>query len=426
MEKFMQSMIVDADLIEKEHSGLMVALYVPEDQAKWLALDGGEPAQDLHVTLAYVPGIGKNREALDAVKAAVERVARKYGPVHGWIGGSGRFNGSETSDFKDVFYASFDAPVLSELRQEVCDAIEETGFTPSYKHGFCPHVTLKYLGMDEGTPLRRPASMPFDIPHISVVGGAKREDVGLTGDHVVKEQPGPGSVHVPTAGSEKRPKKAEDTVRPVKDDDATVNTVGDPAVNPNPDAPETEGWDVTPETNLGVRVGKEDGDEELAQAALDSELADDAILAMCSVAAVFEKRLAEAIGEDAGIKKAVPIAKIAPEKQIVYGVVLEPDYFDAQGDMMTAEEIEKTAHKYMESVRKVGRRHTGLVDATPVESFIAPQEMRFEGGPYGTQVVKKGSWVLGVKVNDPVQWEKVKKGEYRAFSVGGFGCRTPA
>ena len=110
------------------------------------------------------------------------------------------------------------------------------------------------------------------------------------------------------------------------------------------------------------------------------------------------------------------------EKQIVYGVVIEPmtdvtPDGDAEGHKMTAEEIEKTAHQYLEKHRKIDLRHTfKKVKAIPVESYIAPIDMTING-----ETIKKGSWVLAVKILDKNIWEKVKNGELNAFSPGGVG-----
>lgn len=118
----------------------------------------------------------------------------------------------------------------------------------------------------------------------------------------------------------------------------------------------------------------------------------------------------------------IPIMKFNDEKQIVYGVVLEPNTIDAQEDFMEPQDIEASAHEYLAKSRIVGSGHTDPIEAHPVESFIAPQDFEMQG-QNGPQVVKKGSWVLGVKVVDPDEWEKVKSGEYTGFSVGGFGLR---
>lgn len=122
--------------------------------------------------------------------------------------------------------------------------------------------------------------------------------------------------------------------------------------------------------------------------------------------------------------KSIPIFKADGEKQIVYGVVLAPNETDLQEDWMRPEEIEKTAHFFMMNGQTIGREHQEkAAKVVPVESYIAPADFQCEG-QYGDQVVKKGSWVLGVKVMDPEDWEKVKNGEYTGFSVGGWGQRT--
>jgi SAM-dependent methyltransferase len=119
----------------------------------------------------------------------------------------------------------------------------------------------------------------------------------------------------------------------------------------------------------------------------------------------------------------VKIHKADPHKQVVYGVVLAPDEIDLQEDWMTPEEIEKTAHFFMMNGRTIGKAHESVAKAVPVESYIAPMDMQYTG-QYGDQTVKKGSWVLGVKVLDPEEWKKVVSGEYTGFSVGGWGQRT--
>lgn len=124
----------------------------------------------------------------------------------------------------------------------------------------------------------------------------------------------------------------------------------------------------------------------------------------------------------AGVRN-IPIFKAMDEKQCVYGVVLAPDEVDLQKDWMTPEEIEKTAHFWMLQGANVGDSHEELAKAKCVESYIAPTD--FVGdGQYGSQPVKKGSWVLGVKIMDKGMWEGVKNGEYTGFSVGGYGMRT--
>lgn len=121
--------------------------------------------------------------------------------------------------------------------------------------------------------------------------------------------------------------------------------------------------------------------------------------------------------------RTLSIQKADKKKQVVYCVVLSPEELDTQDDWMTPEDIEDAAHIFMRNSRAIGSEHSKVIDAEPVESYIAPQDMNWEEGPYGPQVVKKGSWVIGIKVNDPKEWKKVEDGEYQGVSVGGFGLR---
>lgn len=126
--------------------------------------------------------------------------------------------------------------------------------------------------------------------------------------------------------------------------------------------------------------------------------------------------------------RVVPIAKSDSEQRLVYGVVLEPDVEDAQGDVITADEIERAAHRFMhkyatrradlgtDHTRDVGRDRLAIV-----ESMVAPIDFTL-----GSQRVRKGSWVLTAKVLDPALWAGVKQGVYTGWSIEGWGDRDPA
>jgi hypothetical protein len=55
----------------------------------------------------------------------------------------------------------------------------------------------------------------------------------------------------------------------------------------------------------------------------------------------------------------------------------------------------------------------------PVESFIAPIDFSYDG----KEMIKKGSWVLAMHVEDEQLWQDFVNGKYTGFSVGGFGVR---
>ena len=106
------------------------------------------------------------------------------------------------------------------------------------------------------------------------------------------------------------------------------------------------------------------------------------------------------------------------EQQLIYGVVLEPEQVDAQGDIISADEIEKTAHLYLKRSRIVGDRHIKKAEASVVESYIAPTDFTLND-----ELVIKGSWVLVTKIEDEQLWQEVKQGSYNAFSIGAYGKR---
>lgn len=118
----------------------------------------------------------------------------------------------------------------------------------------------------------------------------------------------------------------------------------------------------------------------------------------------------------------VPIWK-DDSKHIVYGVVLQPDLKDSQGDTVTADEIEKAAHRFLVNYRKHDVQHTErAAGVQTVESYIAPQDLEIAG-----QQVSKGSWVMGTHVADPEIWERVSKQDHEqpltGYSIGGSGVR---
>lgn len=86
-------------------------------------------------------------------------------------------------------------------------------------------------------------------------------------------------------------------------------------------------------------------------------------------------------------QKDIRIAKTDKAKQIVYGVVYEPDVEDAHEDQMSADEIEKAAHLFMEKQHtyNIDKQHDLDADkGYVVESYIAPVDMTL-----GDQEIKK-------------------------------------
>jgi 2'-5' RNA ligase len=288
------------------NTGAMVALYPSPDVAQQLAQEGGEPVEELHLTLAFLGGAAAIGEP-EALKGLVQGFAAATPPLAGEIAGLGHFTSGEEA----VTYASPDLPGLPGMRQCLVEALEEAGFGPSKEHGYIPHITLAYDHREPDVP-----NVPLRFECLSLVLGDERTDYPLTGK--------------------------EPTVK----HEIIARTV--------------------------------DGKRELT----------------------------------------VPLWK-DDAKQIVYGVVMQPDVADSAGDWQSAEDIEAAAHRYLAESRKHDVQHEEeQVAVVPVESFIAPADMEIAGAP-----VLKGSWVMAVKVEDPEVWAAVQKGDLTGFSIGGTGVR---
>jgi hypothetical protein len=121
----------------------------------------------------------------------------------------------------------------------------------------------------------------------------------------------------------------------------------------------------------------------------------------------------------AGASHTVRIVK-QDERRITYGVVLEPGIEDAQGDVVTAEEIEKAAHGWMLNSREFEEQHDAPSDSRVLESSLAPVDYDVNG-----EHVKKGSWIVTSQHSEEI-WAKVKSGEINGYSIRGYGQRKPA
>lgn len=288
------------------NSGAMVALYPSPEVAQAIAQEGGEVAEELHLTLAFLGEADDLPDDVDLQKV-VSGFAATAAPLAGEISGIGHF----TAGPEPVTYASADVPGLPSFRERLCEALCGAGVEPATDHGFTPHITLSYDHREPDIP-----NLPLAFGEIRLVEADQSYTYPLTG------------------------KQAAESVV--------------------------------------VATKSEDGKRELT----------------------------------------VPIWK-DEAKQIVYGVVMQPDVPDSAGDWQSAEDIEAAAHRYLAESRKHDVQHEEEeVGVRPIESYIAPVDMKIAGAS-----VLKGSWVMAVKVLDPEIWAAVEKNELTGFSIGGTGVR---
>lgn len=110
------------------------------------------------------------------------------------------------------------------------------------------------------------------------------------------------------------------------------------------------------------------------------------------------------------------------EERTVFGIVLEPEEVDAQGDIISEEEIKQACHKFMEDYQNLGLQHNEIVNGKLkiLENYIAPVSFKVD-----KESVKKGSWLMKERVVDDELWKAAKVGKFTGFSIGGSGIRKP-
>ncbi len=125
------------------------------------------------------------------------------------------------------------------------------------------------------------------------------------------------------------------------------------------------------------------------------------------------------------VPKSSKLAKANEDKRLVYAIVLEPEEVDSQKDIVSAEEIEMSAHNYLTTSRVIGLQHKAKTPFEVVESYIAPVNMTFKDGPFGTQKVKKGTWIIVIHVTDNEVWQMILDKKITGVSIGATGVRVP-
>lgn len=110
--------------------------------------------------------------------------------------------------------------------------------------------------------------------------------------------------------------------------------------------------------------------------------------------------------------------KKSDDTHTVIGIVYEPMEVDAHDNFMTAEEIQKAADWFNENGTGTDVQHDYQLaeGTTVVKSWVTQEDETIEG-----QVVKAGTWLIEVSVENEDLWQSIEKGEITGFSMGGSG-----
>lgn len=189
----------------EKHTGVMVALYMPEDVARKMVTavkqwpDGSEPTplREIHVSLAILGEVTDKQNDQNGINALVSNFVSQHTPLSGKINGMGRFIETH-KDNSHCIYANFDCPGLNEYRSELILALKNGGYQVSDDHGFTPHITIGYIPEDEATP-----DMALEvIDNIDpVIGVAFGDDLFIAGNGMSKIEK-PTDLYKPDEGKD--------------------------------------------------------------------------------------------------------------------------------------------------------------------------------------------------------------------------------
>ncbi len=118
----------------------------------------------------------------------------------------------------------------------------------------------------------------------------------------------------------------------------------------------------------------------------------------------------------------VPILKVNQEKRLLTGEVLIPDEVDAHNETITAEIIEQAAYDFLANFGREGGSKMGLMHKMfgDIGIELVASGLVMQNTIIGGKRVKKGTWLMTVRVVSDSIWNQVKRGELTGFSIGGL------
>ncbi len=125
------------------NDGIMIALYPPKEVQQALAVPGGCPPEELHLTLAY---LGSMPAVFDPYQmfGLLESFCGNHAPIAARTSGTTVFQNAGES----AFVVLVDSPLMPEFRQSLVGMLRAAGIMPDASHGFIPHITLAYIQQD--------------------------------------------------------------------------------------------------------------------------------------------------------------------------------------------------------------------------------------------------------------------------------------
>lgn len=168
----------EKDTLPDHSDGVMVALY-PDPRAKDAiskAIAGPDdtmPAEELHVTLAYLGKTAEVSMTADEIFKRVSDAVEGEPGLSGRLGGLGMFPPSEGDEDRQPVWVPVDVKGITLLRETIMEALGDAA--DDSEHGFTPHMTIGYdLGVIDPLP-----AIPVTFDHVRIVFGTATRDIPL-------------------------------------------------------------------------------------------------------------------------------------------------------------------------------------------------------------------------------------------------------
>lgn len=157
------------DALDDARRGAMVALIPTEDDAARLAVEGGVPADELHVTLWFL-GEGAERGDADRqrVRDAAATIAASTTRVEARAFAAAAFN-PDTDSPCVVYLVGDDSEVLETIRDAVGNSALAEMEIPTQHSPWQPHITIAY-GTTDTSVLRETGPVVFDRIRVAFAG----------------------------------------------------------------------------------------------------------------------------------------------------------------------------------------------------------------------------------------------------------------
>jgi len=170
-------------LADDDPTTLMVGFWLDPMTAEQLAVKGGVPSDQLHLTLS-ICGDMADLGDLTVARAivAIENQLRYQAPLTGRVSGWGRFLATKSSDGQDVIWAAVDMPGLADLRRDVARQLSMAGASPKSNHDFTPHIALAYVAPGAKSSANLSAEIPLRFDRVTIAMGPRRVDLPLNGE----------------------------------------------------------------------------------------------------------------------------------------------------------------------------------------------------------------------------------------------------